>query len=308
MRHNPGEHRHNFRPGVVTAIADRGFWVQPDSRALPQSVSQLSMDPQWIATAPGTATCAELLALGQSKLRCAEWDAEGFHLLFSRLATAGGKASASHGAKSAGGEKAKEDQQLRQMTRPLAPNEKIDLFVSHSWHDDGMAKFSALQEVAEAFKRREGRWPTFWVDALCFDQTDITNSLKLLPVNVAACDTVLVLCGATYCSRLWCVWELYTVFAFAPKQQAIGRIQLQPLVEAASHGQASKRQVHVHVPASLSKFELSGARCYDPNEEGKIRGIIRDCGQASFESHVRELGEALLERAPVVSTPGHMYT
>jgi hypothetical protein len=34
---------------------------------------------------------------------------------------------------------------------------------------------------------------------------------------------MLVLCGPTYCTRLWCVWELYTLFAFsqAPPKIAV---------------------------------------------------------------------------------------
>ena len=79
---------------------------------------------------------------------------------------------------------------------------------SHSWHDDGQAKFLALKAVAEEFKQQHQRCPTFWLDVACFDQADISNSLKVLPVNIQACDKVLVLCGPTYCHRLWCIWEV----------------------------------------------------------------------------------------------------
>ena len=48
--------------------------------------------------------------------------------------------------------------------------EKIDFFVSHSWNDDGHAKYKQLANVAEDFKRHNGRDPTFWLDAVCFDQ------------------------------------------------------------------------------------------------------------------------------------------
>jgi hypothetical protein len=117
------------------------------------------------------------------------------------------------------------------------------------------------------------------------DQSDLTASLRVLPVNVQACERVLVLCGKTYCNRLWCVWELYVVFAFAPREQAATRVQIQVLE---GEGEAAGS-----VPQRLSEFELLTAHCYDPNEEHKIRRIIQECGQSSFESHVRELSGAL---------------
>jgi hypothetical protein len=112
----------------------------------------------------------------------------------------------------------------------------------------------------------------------------------VLPVNVQACHSVLALCGESYCTRLWCIWELYTVFAFAPVERAVARVKLQPVN---NKGQASA----VDVPLALSKFDLSNVRSYDPNEEGRIRKVICDCGELSFESHIRELGHALQDKA-----------
>ena len=79
-----------------------------------------------------------------------------------------------------------------------------------------------------------------------------------------------------------------TIFAFAPKHQAVGRVRLCPL-------DGSDADAGVDVPALLGEFQLKNAQCYDPNEEGKIRGIIDECGKASFEAHIRELGRAVRE-------------
>lgn len=88
--------------------------------------------------------------------------------------------------------------------------------------------------------------------------------------------------------------QLYVVFAFAPKQQAVVRVQLQALLPGGSYDGPI-----IDVPLLLSKFALPSAHCYDPNEEFKIRGIIRECGQESFESHIRELGTALQNKSTV---------
>ena len=40
---------------------------------------------------------------------------------------------------------------------------------------------------------------------VCIHQSRIGDGLKALPVNVMACNQMLVLCGPTYPNRLWCV-------------------------------------------------------------------------------------------------------
>ena len=47
-------------------------------------------------------------------------------------------------------------------------------------------------------------------DKACIDQNNIQLSLACLPVFLAGCQTLLVVAGPTYCSRLWCVMELFT--------------------------------------------------------------------------------------------------
>ena len=98
--------------------------------------------------------------------------------------------------------------------RPCKPGEVVDYFVSHSWHDDPETKFKALNLFAERFRKVKKRFPTFWIDKVCIDQANISDGLRTLPVKIMACHRILALCGETYCSRLWCVWELYTSFAF----------------------------------------------------------------------------------------------
>ena len=37
----------------------------------------------------------------------------------------------------------------------------------------------------------------------------------MLPCNIMACNKMLILCGSSYPSRLWCVWEMCTLFALS---------------------------------------------------------------------------------------------
>ena len=128
----------------------------------------------------------------------------------------------------------------------------IDFFVSHSWQDDGHASYTALANVAEEFKKLNHRYPTFWLDAVCFDQDNIANCLKVLPINVMQCDKVLVLGGETYAKRLWCVWELYTIFAFKRQKDAIKMIQL----------------------ACLDDMEMECDKCKEGNFAGEAKSVV----------------------------------
>ena len=69
-------------------------------------------------------------------------------------------------------------------------------------YDDGDAKFEALQKVGKDFRHRHGREPSYWLDKACIDQRNIADGLRVLALNVVACNGMLVLCGETYIGRL----------------------------------------------------------------------------------------------------------
>merc|ERR1712187_715216 len=85
-----------------------------------------------------------------------------------------------------------------QVSRRVRPGERIDYFLSHSWHDDANLKWECITEVGATFYRAHRRYPTFWLDKVCIDQSEISDGLKALPVNVMACEKLLICCGETY--------------------------------------------------------------------------------------------------------------
>lgn len=105
---------------------------------------------------------------------------------------------------------------------------QCDVFVSHSWHDAALPKWVALQQWAGQFQRSKGREPTLWLDKACIDQSNISASLCLLPVFLSGCRELLVLCGRTYASRLWCVIEL---FVFVKMGGALERVIVVPVCD-----------------------------------------------------------------------------
>ena len=115
---------------------------------------------------------------------------------------------------------------------------------------------------------------------MCIDQENIADGLRVLPVNVMACRRMLVLFGPTYPTRLWCVWELFTLCSFLPAADASRHLQLHLFGEASDC-------------STLQKFDYMTAFCYDPNEQGKLRSIIGAVGGEVFNSRIRELAVRL---------------
>jgi hypothetical protein len=184
----------------------------------------------------------------------------------------------------------------------LRSNEKlIDFFLSHSWHDDPAAKSAAVDLVKDRFKAANGgREPTFWLDKVCIDQSNISEGLKVLCINVTACNKLLVVCGKTYFQRLWCILELFMMFAFADEEDAVARIELVP-IEADGVTRTS-------ILESMAHFKLADAHCYDPNEEIKLRGVMSAVGEEKFVGRIRSLAgkiraRDLKEKAPGISNP-----
>lgn len=204
-------------------------------------------------------------------------------------------------------------------SRLLEGDETIDFFLSHSWHDNADDKQAALTIHVKVFARCHGREPTFWLDKVCIDQTRVADGLRVLPVNVMACAKMLVLLGPTYPTRLWCVWELFTLLAFNQDvAQASDRLEVLTLgvvpspsprgsgpalgirtssARASRASSCAEEDEDVETPmGALLHFQVARAHCYDPNEEAKLRGIIDALGRGHFDVRVQKLARALQVR------------
>mmetsp|Transcript_7165 Transcript_7165/g.17501 ORF Transcript_7165/g.17501 Transcript_7165/m.17501 type:complete len:718 (-) Transcript_7165:80-2233(-) len=131
---------------------------------------------------------------------------------------------------------------------------EVDAFVSHSWHDDAQAKFDALQEWRRDFKARHAdREPTLWIDILAIDQCNIKESLACLPLYLAGCQTLLLLAGPSYLTRLWCVIELFVFVQMGGSEAQIIVLPLAPpSTDGAVHRSPSKRLESVSDPCSAT--------------------------------------------------------
>ena len=219
---------------------------------------------------------ADLLKEAESNLRCITWE----NLVKHREELMGGAIEGA--SKPTEADKA----EWWNMGQPVEAGQTIDFFMSHSWSDDRDAKWAALERVANEFKNKEGRFPTFWLDKVGINQKRVAEGLKVLPINVHACDTMLVLCGATYAKRLWCIWELFVLLAFSDAEDAAeNKIKFCTL-----HGSEDDALDR------LKNFHLADAACFDPNEENRLRHVIKSRGVDDFETRIRDTAKAIQDR------------
>jgi len=141
-----------------------------------------------------------------------------------------------------------------------------DAFISHSWSDDSAAKWTALQGWCADFEAQHGREPRLWFDKCCVDQTNIEDDLRCLPVFLSGCSTLLVLCGESYLTRLWCIMELFT---FTHMHGEAGEIEFVPLIRPGQEQSDSKL-----INEQLANFDAATCRSSKPGEEDRFLGII----------------------------------
>ena len=161
---------------------------------------------------------------------------------------------------------------------------EIDLYVSHSWHDDPPTKLEALRACVRCFERDNGRPPTLWLDKICVHPAFAEESLVCMPVHLHACRGVLVLCGPTYFTRLWCAWELYTLFAFTGRMPELMYATIRGPHDYSKVGFEELRR-------RFESFRLADAHCRCPNDEVLLRATIESLpgGAAGFQTTIRNL-------------------
>jgi hypothetical protein len=168
-----------------------------------------------------------------------------------------------------------EDQQRSTfaMSTAVGPGQRLDYFLSHSWEDPARPKLEALQAYFHSHHPHSS--PSLWFDKTCIDRSSpehLQNSIASLPVSMGSCNRVLILLGPTYLHRLWCVWELTSIFTFTVKELAVGRV-----VVAVVGGEGGGRGKEA-ILNEISHWNLDKAHCFCPNEEFRMRRLIFEIG------------------------------
>jgi hypothetical protein len=155
---------------------------------------------------------------------------------------------------------------------------QVDAFLSHSWNDDASAKWAALGAWCAEFEIEHGREPLVWLDRCCIDQTDIESALPSLPVYLAGCQSLLVLFGPTFLTRLWCVVELFTFLSMGGTN-----VELRPFgwARARKSGSREGKAERASRDSVISIWMKRASSRSDKTGDHKSKGATSTAGEAS---------------------------
>ena len=159
---------------------------------------------------------------------------------------------------------------------------ECDAFISHSWHDSGSQKWSALSVWAADFEKEHQRLPRIWLDKACIDQQNIEESLAALPLYLAGCNRLVVVAGPTYQDRLWCVLE---VFTFLRMGGTLDRIDVLPV------GKGTRAQIEDR----FNTFDAQNAQCFVQADRQRLLGVI-EAAFGDFKTFNLSVQNALITR------------
>jgi hypothetical protein len=174
-----------------------------------------------------------------------------------------------------------------------------DMFVSHSWHDDGQKKWDALRSWCDSFVRAQGYLPRLWIDKVCICQTNIETDLKCLPVFLAGCKGLLMISGPTYPTRLWCLIEVLVHRAIMASDDSRCPPELLLLGDDAERKDQQQ---------AWCAFDVARCKCFIDEDKRRFLGVVKRYprGSAGFNLFVRDTIPNLL-RSPEVTTSTHDY-
>lgn len=191
-------------------------------------------------------------------------------------------------------------------SRFLKFGEHVDFFISHAWgDDDGQLKMDVLSDLANKFKARKGRFPTFWIDRFCIDESNIENCIVHIPFFIGACRRMIVLSSETYFTKRMCVYELFLVY-------------LGSLAKPESKRRANAFEKHVlFLPIdkthgdvvtidNLIDFSFNDTKCFDPNQSNLLDRLFMAGGINIFEQELRDHANTLVKF--LTNLPGRLTT
>eukprot|EP00931_Biecheleriopsis_adriatica_P020491 TRINITY_DN13679_c0_g2_i4.p1 TRINITY_DN13679_c0_g2~~TRINITY_DN13679_c0_g2_i4.p1 ORF type:complete len:632 (+),score=57.97 TRINITY_DN13679_c0_g2_i4:82-1977(+) len=254
---------------VQTAAERRAQIVQ---EKLVSAIGAHAGNAAYIAALIGSADPSKLVSAARRRFRCISWDVLSMN---PELILVDTKLDGSVAALD-----------LYELSRPCQLSE-CDAFLSHSWHDNKYTKWGELSLWCEEFRREHGRSPTLWLDKVCINQTDIARDLECLPIFLAGCNSLLVLSGYTYTTRLWCILEL---FVYVTMQSGIDD-QTEPTIVVLGEDEAQRKAVK----QEWRSFEARSCNCFKPSDKERIMAVIEasDGGIDRFNQYVREYAKAI---------------
>ena len=146
----------------------------------------------------------------------------------------------------------------------------VDIFISHSWRDPPLPKWTALVNRCDKFEIEHNRPARIWIDAFCLDPESASEP-RLHPVFLMASEHMLLLVGPTFTSRLWTLME---IFLFSEAGGA--SIEILPIEEGCA--------------LVVDDVDSAACECEMESDRRVMADVIEACGSAThFNRRLREI-------------------
>ena len=97
----------------------------------------------------------------------------------------------------------------------------------------------------------------------------------------------MILSGNSYHERLWCIWELCTLYACSFHHDFLNRIYVL----------AKDKNAEMQFLTNITEnFSVANACCFNKNEEKRLKRVIESIDTDVFIDNVKKLGEIIKER------------
>mmetsp|Transcript_10040 Transcript_10040/g.23388 ORF Transcript_10040/g.23388 Transcript_10040/m.23388 type:complete len:259 (+) Transcript_10040:1155-1931(+) len=178
------------------------------------------------------------------------------------------------------------DASLYALSEPCAFGD-VHVFVSHSWSDDPLLKWEALQQWRSKFKaQHQGLEPRIFLDRACINYERLSDSITCLPVFLAGCNKLLVLRGPSFLQRLWCITECYVFLEMGGTAEQIELINLTRQEGGEQQGDAADDAA---LELALRSFDARNATCTLEEDCSRLLSVIESAfgGVGRFNEQLR---------------------
>merc|ERR1712228_216339 len=105
-----------------------------------------------------------------------------------------------------------------------------------------------------------------WLDKCCIDQNSIDMDLRCLPIFLGGCRRLVVFCGPTYLSRLWCILE---VFTFVHMGRKLENLEFEIVLREGCEDEDLSK-----VEDALDNFDAERCSCFQAEDKNRMLEIV----------------------------------
>jgi len=119
-----------------------------------------------------------------------------------------------------------------------------------------------------------GTEPKLWIDKYSINQTEIEQSLACLPVYLAGCQKLLILCGTTYLKRLWCLVEIFVFIQMGGNLENLEVILLDDSLVSTSTSVPRSSLHSTCLDEQIRTFDPREARCCEDYDTERLHAVL----------------------------------